>query len=415
MTTIHRSAALLLLLLVPGCHEAARRTLSVEEVSADEVRGWRGRPLVIDLRDSQSYQAGHLPGALSLRMDQLAGFLHRARPPIDRGIVVVCYHGNQSLAGAATVGSHGPWEVRSLRGGMEAWSARGYPLEKGPGTSVDAKLLQPPDAHASLVEQLVYVLSGFGFKSLYMLLNLVLVALLWRARDSDLRLLRRGLAAFFIGELICLLNFLFFHDSDALDLVHGVGMVIFGALLPWSFFRMLDDRVLHLSDPEGRCVVQRFCGHCWKHEPVSCGVQRLFLFMAPALALCALIPWSAPIHRVDLTMRILGTDVHWFKGVEAQIIEFRVYPALGALLLLGTMVQLLRGKKALQHAQAPFFAGLGFLSYSLLRSILFAFCQRMPVWADFWEELTELMTVLGVAVILWVFRGPLGLRRAKEA
>jgi hypothetical protein len=36
----------------------------------------------------------------------------------------------------------------------------------------------------------------------------------------------------------------------------------------------------------------------------------------------------------------------------------------------------------------------------------------MPLWADVWEELTELAAVAAVAALLWVFRSQLGLGRA---
>ena len=53
--------------------------------------------------------------------------------------------------------------------------------------------------------------------------------------------------------------------------------------------------------------------------------------------------------------------------------------------------------------------GLGLLSFSLLRFFLQHAFGQAVVWANAWEELTELATVLTLIAILWIFRGQLGL------
>jgi len=158
-------------------------TLDVEEVSAEEVQGWRGRPLVIDVRDRESYQAGHIPGALSLRIGRAR------RLPASRRAAARPRHPSRlrprhRLARRrATVRSHGPWQVRSLRGGMAAWSGRGYELEKGRGASVEPRLLRPPDAHAASPRSSPWSCPASGSKGIYMLLTLLIVLVLGRPRD----------------------------------------------------------------------------------------------------------------------------------------------------------------------------------------------------------------------------------------
>jgi len=160
-------------------------------------------------------------------------------------------------------------------------------------------------------------------------------------------------------------------------------------------------------------VVQRLCGRCWKKEQVSCGVQRLFLFLAPALALMALMPLCTPLQRLDVVGGVFLSEVRWAKGLEAQLIEFRLYPLVACVLLLWTTIQLARGDRvALERAQRPFFYGFGFVSYSLMRYLLFFAYLARPTWSNWWEELTELIAVGAVAVLLWVFRRQLQLTRA---
>jgi hypothetical protein len=69
----------------------------------------------------------------------------------------------------------------------------------------------------------------------------------------------------------------------------------------------------------------------------------------------------------------------------------------------------------MERAQRPFFLALGLLSYSLLRYFLFSSFQQMLVWSDLWEELTELITILGVYVFLRVFSKQLKLGKHRAA
>ena len=48
-----------------------------------------------------------------------------------------------------------------------------------------------------------------------------------------------------------------------------------------------------------------------------------------------------------------------------------------------------------------------------MRHLFFAAYQDNLIWASFWEEATELLFVLAVGFILWIFRIPL-FEKAKE-
>jgi rhodanese-related sulfurtransferase len=404
---------------VVGCRVGLQRALRVTEIEAGALdRELRGAtpPLLIDVRRPDEYEASHLAGSLLVSVDAMAGFFTRSplRPPLDRPVVLICHSGMRSLVGAAVVSGHGYTNVRSLSGGVARWTALGLPVERGAARApLDPQTLRPPTIGASLLVQIVAVASAFIIKPTYMLLSLMVIIALWRRPERDLALIRNSMVAFLAGEGICAVNYII-GETDSGDLLHGLGMLVMGALLPWGLFRLLDERVLRLSDPESRCVVQRFCGHCWKKDPVSCGVQRLFLFLAPALALLALLPLCAPLQRLDVVYQVFGNEVRSFKGLEAQFVEFRIYPLIAALLLLITTGLLARGDRAaLQRAQAPFFAGFGFMSYSLMRFVFFTCFRRdQPTWIDFWEEATEFMTVGVVCLVLWVFRRQLALGRA---
>ena len=132
------------------------------------------------------------------------------------------------------------------------------------------------------------------------------------------------------------------------------------------------------------------------------------------LALVALLPLSTSIRPLDVSLDVFGSQVRWVKSVFVQLLEFRLYPVVACTLLLSTAIGLARAHTAgpaLSRTLQPFCWGLGLLTFSLLKYTLFVAFAATPLWADFWEELTELLGVAGVALVLWVFRRPLGLDR----
>jgi hypothetical protein len=55
-------------------------------------------------------------------------------------------------------------------------------------------------------------------------------------------------------------------------------------------------------------------------------------------------------------------------------------------------------------AKIFFAAGIGPLGFGMFRSILTGMYSQHMVWFNFWEEVTELLFIVGVCFILWVFR-----------
>jgi rhodanese-related sulfurtransferase len=81
----------------------------------------RGSPLILDVRDSDSYRRGHIEGAQRATQESFSRCL--AETPKDRPIIVCCYHGNSSQPVAKFLADAGFLDVSSLDGGYEAWAA----------------------------------------------------------------------------------------------------------------------------------------------------------------------------------------------------------------------------------------------------------------------------------------------------
>lgn len=77
---------------------------------------------LVDIRDSGSFGAGHIPGSCHLDNDSVAALVQQA--PRERPLVVVCYHGHSSMQAAAWLAAQGYAEVYSLDGGFSEWQQR---------------------------------------------------------------------------------------------------------------------------------------------------------------------------------------------------------------------------------------------------------------------------------------------------
>ncbi len=78
-----------------------------------------GEAVLVDIRTREEYDAVHIGGSLLLNEE----LMHQI-PAWDRSkqVVFVCHHGIRSLDAAAYFEGHGMTNVRSLRGGIDAWS-----------------------------------------------------------------------------------------------------------------------------------------------------------------------------------------------------------------------------------------------------------------------------------------------------
>lgn len=88
---------------------------------------WKdGSAALVDIRDPQSFEAGHTPGAFHLTNASLQTFMQQN--DFERPVMVMCYHGNSSRSAAQYLLHQGFDAVYSIDGGFEAW-ARQYPQD----------------------------------------------------------------------------------------------------------------------------------------------------------------------------------------------------------------------------------------------------------------------------------------------
>lgn len=81
--------------------------------------------VLLDVRESAEWAAGHAPRARHIALGELPG--RAAELPAGRPVVTVCRSGMRSSRAAALLGRQG-YEVSNLAGGMEAWQRAGLPV-----------------------------------------------------------------------------------------------------------------------------------------------------------------------------------------------------------------------------------------------------------------------------------------------
>src|SRR5262249_45349439 len=86
--------------------------------------------VVLDVREKDAFDGGHLPGAKFLPRGQLELRVNEAFPDPTVRIVVTCEFGKISTLAAATLRSMGFMHATALDGGMKAWREAGRAIEK---------------------------------------------------------------------------------------------------------------------------------------------------------------------------------------------------------------------------------------------------------------------------------------------
>jgi len=99
--------------------------ISVDELD-DELKATG--VMLVDVREDWEYRRGRVPGAVPIPLGQ---FAQRAGElPTDRRILVICEHGNRSLAAAEYLIRIGYPDAASVAGGTAAWIRSGRAVER---------------------------------------------------------------------------------------------------------------------------------------------------------------------------------------------------------------------------------------------------------------------------------------------
>src|ERR1700731_4933962 len=116
----------------PSGAELLRRVKSqIDEVDPSEVNELIDEGVtIVDVRGSEEFATGHLPGAKSIPRGHLEQRIEGAAPDRSAELILYCQSGNRSAYAARTLQEDLGYErVRSMTGGITLWKDRGYAVE----------------------------------------------------------------------------------------------------------------------------------------------------------------------------------------------------------------------------------------------------------------------------------------------
>lgn len=105
----------------------------VREISAEDLlrKVQRAEQLILlDVREPDEYQRGHLPGAISIPRGVIEGQAPQMLRDPGVEIVVYCASGMRSTLAADTLQQMGYENLRSLAGGFRGWSEIGGAVDR---------------------------------------------------------------------------------------------------------------------------------------------------------------------------------------------------------------------------------------------------------------------------------------------
>lgn len=264
-------------------------------------------------------------------------------------------------------------------------------------------------------KQSALVVAVFGFKPLYMILALGTLALSWRERSSAWWALQASLIAFLLGEFFCWINILFYNDEALiLEYLHSLFMVFCLGFLFYSIMEAVDKDLLHFSSPNARCAMVGVCKNCIKAQlnfPRLCLLRRLFKWMIPLTALVALMPLIAPPLNFSFKTQVFGFPRTLNHLMPIQWYELRFSSITALVLMIASWLALILpsrqpglNQNSLLVSKVLLSAAAGYLGFSMMRLIFASFYRELLVWFVFWEELTELILIVGILVVVLLIR-----------
>ena len=99
--------------------------IDIEELARRHAAG----AYVLDVRQPDEYEAGHVPGAVLVPLGELE--FRQSELPADRPLLVICKSGGRSAAAVRALATAG-FDATNVGGGTMAWIETGHDVATGP-------------------------------------------------------------------------------------------------------------------------------------------------------------------------------------------------------------------------------------------------------------------------------------------
>lgn len=108
--------------------EARARITELTPAQVAELRDRGDDVVFLDVRESNEWNLGRIPGAVFLPRGQIESKIEELTPR-DARIVIYCARGNRSALAADTMQQMGYENVASMSGGFQQWAMEGREIE----------------------------------------------------------------------------------------------------------------------------------------------------------------------------------------------------------------------------------------------------------------------------------------------
>ena len=106
---------------------SSKATPSVEITPAQAYAKFQQGAFFLDVRSQEEWDHFHITGSTLIPLDELQNRLSDL--PKKQDIVVICLSGHRSQSGVTILQKAGFTRLSCLSGGLQAWTAAGYPIE----------------------------------------------------------------------------------------------------------------------------------------------------------------------------------------------------------------------------------------------------------------------------------------------
>jgi rhodanese-related sulfurtransferase len=86
--------------------------------------------VLIDVRETNEYEGGRLPGAIHIPLSQIEGRGDELKRYVGKPVIAYCMSGNRSRMAGGPLARVGFKDVYHLHGGYRGWKDAGLPVEK---------------------------------------------------------------------------------------------------------------------------------------------------------------------------------------------------------------------------------------------------------------------------------------------
>jgi rhodanese-related sulfurtransferase len=105
---------------------------NIQEISPQDAASAlkRGEAVLIDVRDPDEWQEGHIPDAKNFSRGTVELEIEEEAPDLSTPIITHCGGGGRSALAAESLQRMGYKNVKSMAGGFKAWKAAGLPATR---------------------------------------------------------------------------------------------------------------------------------------------------------------------------------------------------------------------------------------------------------------------------------------------